>query len=306
MLLIVNQDKLSQYIKISCVIANCAKLLYMGLYIFTPFISRTDIINSNFYEYRHYIQILISLTTIAYHANIFYYLRTRFCLKYKEIMKSQNFLTKFRRISQYRIMISSGYILCSTPFVIFYIFIILFDKRKEIDSGDYARNTFFSVPYYILYIDQILLKNLVVVKPTSNTPAPYNRISGCSANSETESKMDDHSTTISHTSVEARPQVTARPMLFNNWSAPEGWSKPEYLKPSDRPQQQQQQPQPQLQPQPTSPLQTEQEPQPQPTSPLQTEQELPSSPEQSQQGNRLSLLSFHRQSQEKRTSFQQQ
>eukprot|EP00833_Pecoramyces_ruminatium_P009795 jgi/Orpsp1_1/1183827/evm.model.c7180000086864.1 len=214
--------------------------MYMGLYIFTPFTTRSNIMDtetSNFYEIRHYILIYISLSTILYHGTIFYYIRTRFCMKYKEIMKSQNFLTKFRRISQYRIMISSGYILCSTPFIIFYIFIILFDRRKAINSGEYVRNTFFNVPYYIIYIDQVLLKNLVVVKPTSNAPPPYlNRNSACSGTSESESKADRSIANINGNAnannssdsnirpdTNVRPQVTARPMLFNNWSAPQGW-----------------------------------------------------------------------------------
>ncbi|ORY09716.1 hypothetical protein LY90DRAFT_678087 [Neocallimastix californiae] len=224
MLLLVNQDKICRYIKLTCINVNISKLMYMGLYIFTPFTTRSTITNtetSNFYEIRHYILIFISLSTILYHATIFYYIRTRFCIKYKEIMKSQNFLTKFRRISQYRIMISSGYILCSTPFIIFYIFIILFDRRKDVNSGEYIRKTFFNVPYYIIYIDQILLKNLVVVKPTSNAPPPYlNRNSASSAAS------DDHSNVSSNQNPpesNVRPQVTARPMLFNNWSAPQGW-----------------------------------------------------------------------------------
>ena len=208
--------------------------MYMGLYIFTPFTTFAEMYSPEFYKKRHYIWIVISFTTILYHATIFYYIRTRFCLKYKEIMRNQNFLTKFRRISQYRIMISSGYILCFTPFMIFYTFLILFDKRKASDTGEYARNTFFNVPYYIIYIDQILLKNLVVVKPTPNAPPPYlyNRNSACSGNSDTGSKIEDHS--IPPPVNDTRPQVTKRPMLFNNWSAPEGWGKPEYIKPSEK------------------------------------------------------------------------
>ncbi|ORX44131.1 hypothetical protein BCR36DRAFT_406490 [Piromyces finnis] len=237
MLLIINQDKTCRYIKITCMLINISKLMYMGLYIFTPFTTNSEMKSPDFYEKRHLILILISFTTIFYHATIFYNIRTRFCLKYKEIMRNQSFLTKFRRISQYRIMISSGYILCSIPFVIFYTFLILFDKRIGNSSGEYARNTFFNVPYYIIYIDQILLKNLVVVKPTSNAPPPYlyNRNSASSANSETGSKVEDHATQLPHSDTnDARPQVTKRPMLFNNWSAPEGWGKPEYIKPSEK------------------------------------------------------------------------
>ena len=170
-------NKKTTFIFISCIIYNLTKILYIvSRFIITPTCVFDEYFQSdktsnykNVNIYSVIFLFVIQISSVIYDLIIIHYMRKNLFekLRNKESSKNNGFIEKFKKTSEYRIIIS---LLMSILLLIllFFSIVLIIMRAKEDDQNnmtiDYTlgstdlRNTFVLFNYIFMYIDQILLR----------------------------------------------------------------------------------------------------------------------------------------------------
>lgn len=115
------------------------------------------------------IEIVLQIVSFLYDLSVIYALKACLFNKLKEYksVSGNTFLSKFKQISEYRIILSMAASIIFLPFVIvFVIYVVTKYKDKSTlsyipsdETVDYLRRVVLNFNYTLMYIDQILLKS---------------------------------------------------------------------------------------------------------------------------------------------------
>jgi len=170
----ITKKKNIKIVYITCILFNISKVFCISCYyIFAPKtlnkkILRNGMPENDRYFYKNFYVIWLNsvfvmlITSIIYDLSVTYYLRTYLFNKLKRY-SDNNFIEKFKKISEYRIIFSLIASFIFLPVVIYYII----SNIKDLNSAnEYVHNRkienmrvmVVNINYYFMYIDQILLR----------------------------------------------------------------------------------------------------------------------------------------------------
>jgi len=164
---IVKRTKAIFAVYITCLLFNLSKVALIVIYLnysagnmFNKDGAFDNVKSSRFYAVYYVIQLIIIYSSFFYDLSVYFVLKKCVFQKNKK-QYQQGFLKKFKNLSEYRVLISA---LISTIFlpIISVAFIIKFYYQKKdywaLDfSFEESRKMITSVPYFMIFIDQILL-----------------------------------------------------------------------------------------------------------------------------------------------------
>ncbi|ORX80157.1 hypothetical protein BCR32DRAFT_25068 [Anaeromyces robustus] len=177
-----NNPKKMKSVYITCILYNIVKLGSISSFFLNNPINLTAKVLENGKLYRSDIELfnlvwwsfvsLMQITSIFYDISVIYLLRKRLFNKMKEDQKygnnNNNFIEKFKLISEYRIVFSLIASVIFLPIVITFVVMIVLEKMKIKNQAIYDesaveqfRQVVLSINYNLMYIDQILLRRFV-------------------------------------------------------------------------------------------------------------------------------------------------
>jgi len=163
--LLVKGEKSMILLYISCGIFNLTKLILIGYYLSlgpSKLYDSHGVLNEEllniFYDRYWLIQLLILYTSVLYDITVFMVLRKKLN---KINYSNHSFLSKFRTISEFRIIVSVGVSIIFLPIISITFFLNLYYNRKKDYNLGYSfediRILIANAQYYMIFIDQILL-----------------------------------------------------------------------------------------------------------------------------------------------------
>eukprot|EP00833_Pecoramyces_ruminatium_P018178 jgi/Orpsp1_1/1192210/evm.model.d7180000091410.1 len=175
---ITNNSKKIRFIYVTCIIYNIAKIIGMSSYFYGyPIDLRQkdedgnpidDIIKARFRWWSSVT--IIQIASFIYDISIIISMKTILFNKiqtYKNIGKN-TFIIKFKQISEYRIIISMIASLCFLPFVIIFVICLVIQLKQSNKRNinmetpiEQLRQVVLNFNYTMMYIDQILLRNVI-------------------------------------------------------------------------------------------------------------------------------------------------
>lgn len=155
---IVGDEKSIWYVYISCISFNLSKVA-MCIYHFT--INGQEILDvekkEHFYEIYWVVYLIILIFSVAYDTSVYFVMKQAIFKGFENI--NFGFLKKFRTISEYRIAVSAIIGIIGLPIIgASAVLKILFTNYNT--SLEDLRILLVNVPYYMMFIDQIMLFNI--------------------------------------------------------------------------------------------------------------------------------------------------
>jgi len=135
---------------------------------------------------------VMQFASLLYDLSVIFSLKTLLFNKLKEYktFSDNTFLNKFKQISEFRIILSMIASIAFLPFVGLFLYYVLHEYRSDSatsyipsdETVDYLRRAVLNFNYTLMYIDQILLRN-ITEKNSQPKPSSYNNIGASSYNS---------------------------------------------------------------------------------------------------------------------------
>ncbi|OUM67105.1 hypothetical protein PIROE2DRAFT_5481 [Piromyces sp. E2] len=164
---IVKKTKAIFAVYITCAIFNLSKVALIVLHLsrsagglYNEDGAFDNVKSSRFYAKYFYIQMTIIYASFFYDVSVYVVLRKCVFHKHKQ-QYQQGFLKKFKNLSEYRILVSALVSAIFLPIISVAFFVKLYYQKKDYWALDFSfeesRIMITSVPYYMIFIDQILL-----------------------------------------------------------------------------------------------------------------------------------------------------
>ncbi|OUM59624.1 hypothetical protein PIROE2DRAFT_14768 [Piromyces sp. E2] len=155
-------ERIPKLLYITCIIYNISKIIFIfgPIYLTPSSIQKVDIaFTDRYYLFCVIASVIVQVTSIIYDLTIIHYLRKNLFRKTKEnkILRNNNFFEKLKQTSEYRIIIS---VLLSFSIIPITTILYLQDRsRMEMYNTVVTfRYIFVYINYYMMYIDQVLLR----------------------------------------------------------------------------------------------------------------------------------------------------
>ncbi|KAG4102032.1 hypothetical protein H8356DRAFT_1653286 [Neocallimastix lanati (nom. inval.)] len=170
---VTNNNNKVKIVYITCIIYNLSKVLGMFCYFYDIDLEWADkekmIPNNKTVEFKirwWSVIALMQLTSCIYDISVIYALKTCLFNRLKEFKNSgrHNFLEKFQRISEFRIVLSMAASAVFLPFVFFFLYINVNKCKKDVCdytidfSLESLRRVVICLNYNFMFIDQILIR----------------------------------------------------------------------------------------------------------------------------------------------------
>ncbi|KAG4093318.1 hypothetical protein H8356DRAFT_1403539 [Neocallimastix lanati (nom. inval.)] len=170
---VANNGKKVKFVYATCILYNLSKILGMFCYFYDIDLTYLDggLINPKtaIFKIRWWsIIALIQVTSCIYDISVIYALKACLFNRLKEFKNSgrHNFLEKFQRISEFRIVVSMAISLIFLPFVFFFVYVNMNSCQKSPEKCDFSidfsleniRRVVICLNYNFMFIDQILLR----------------------------------------------------------------------------------------------------------------------------------------------------
>jgi len=140
------------------------------------------------------------------------------------MMSQNNFMEKFKQISEFRIFFSIIFSIVFLPFVVSFVIFLLSEYRKQStvqyvasDSGiEQLRQVVLNFNYTIMYIDQILLRCYIGKSNIAGKNSSYTKMNSSNLTYKNYSKMNDTTlTTLSDKSMYSQYPTTSSKSMYS-------------------------------------------------------------------------------------------